>query len=872
MFASEAPLGCSALLRVAGLPIRYWLAGANPTLFDKVERLERDEEERHACAIQLAERIGQQLVPHPALSRDDRSFLLAVRRTLHRGDLIAKVSRERLLEVSGLADADAELVLALVAMVDRDRAIAMLSAEVEADLEQEQDRLLGLPEQIYHESRVAKALLAPPDPAEPGQGVQVRRKSRRHRCEHEWRCIARAATGTTPRGWLSHVALLPIEAAAWLPPPAVNEQFTAQWMENVRARRRTLVDPPDDWPEPESRLAVNPLGWDVDGHFVTVVLDRNEELTQVSVRHTSLLDAICTTLADGAHTFRELAQALGCGEQDEWLALRGFVRHLVVLGILQPSEPPLVRLEWRATPGQTFSHLAPVEVQQDGWVDVYRYAETGISGNLALDVQRGVLEALRVLSLMRDDMSNRSRWAIPTSERSWSITEVLRAELGASDELTSMREDVETDDGLSFLASSTSGCARLVRKLVDRAGHATEIVIDSHLLDECGAASAALNWPVDCLVRVPVQGVGFTAVLDELWPPGRLDARFSDTLVDLHGAIPHVETYRAFLRRLEQLSGILLVEMLLPPLTDGAANAVRRPIYTSAWTGDPHADAYLRGGSDPGRYIPLNAIRLRRIDGRLRAEVDGQPIWPVYHATRSFSPPWDRLARVLLATAPRVFQWNYPRMKDILTRTIEQPVVPRISLSGGIVLAPAQWRFPTDQLWPKDASATSKLRTLIRLGNRYSLPRWVYLVSEENEPPVPCDLESISAIRTIERHSADRTRMKVTEMLPTPDQLLVVDRAHSNGDRVASQIQLRFPCDESHQAMATRIASTVIAAFSVTDLSQGATMALPNCRSPPGQITGADCDVQAERGRTRHARKTISQPKLRRAQGNSFAD
>ncbi len=43
MFAAEAPLGCSALLRVAGLPIRYWLEGASPQLFGMVEALERSE-------------------------------------------------------------------------------------------------------------------------------------------------------------------------------------------------------------------------------------------------------------------------------------------------------------------------------------------------------------------------------------------------------------------------------------------------------------------------------------------------------------------------------------------------------------------------------------------------------------------------------------------------------------------------------------------------------------------------------------------------------------------------------------------------------------------------------------------------------------
>ena len=849
MLAGEAPLGCSALLRVAGLPIRHWLAGASPTLFEKVERLERNEEVRHARAIQLAERIGEQLVPKSGLSRDDRAFLLAVRRSLHRGDLIAKVCRERLLTVSGLSDADAELVQALVMMVDRDRAIAILSAEVEADLAQEQNRLLLLPEQICHESRVARALLAPQDPEEPGLGSQLSRKSRRHRCEHQWHRIARAATGSTPRGWLSHVAFLPIEAAAWLPPPAVTEQFTAQWMENVRARSLALTDPPDDWPAPESRLAVNPLRWDVDGCFTFVVLDENREHTQVAVRHTSLLDAICTALADAVHTFEELAQALGCVNQDEWVALRGFVRHLVVLGILQPSAPPQVRLERRAVPGQTIAHPAGVEGDKGGWIDVYRYVETGISLNLARDVQRGVSQVLRVLSLIRGGMPDLYRFAVSTSERSWSLIEILRAELGAGDKPMSNREDTEIADGWSFPASSTSGFDRLVSTIAERAGHAGELVIDSSLLDECDAWNGALTWPVDCLVRMPAQGAGFTAVLDQLWPPGMLDARFVDTLVDMHGIVPHMEAYRAFLRQLEQLTGILFVELLLPPLQDGAANAVRRPVYTSAWTGDPHTAGYLRGDTDPGRYIPLHAIRIRRIDGRLRAELDGQPIWPVYHATRSFSPPWDRLARVLLATAPLDLPWDFKRMIHSLTRLPGQPAVPRVSVSGGIVLSPAQWRVSPDHLWDRDAPATAKLRALIRLRNRYSLPRWVYLDRSDNKPPVPCDLESVHAIRTIQRWTRGNAPVNVIEMLPAPDQFLVVDRAHSSGDRLAAQLHLRFPCDESATAMATRVTPAVLATFGPPDLVPDGSTAPLGGRGPLAQHEQRTADTSLTKGK-----------------------
>lgn len=802
MFTRDTPLGCSGLLRVAGLPIRHWLAGASPALFDKVKRLERDGELRQAYATQLAVQIGEQLVPKPALSRDDRAFLLAVRRRLYRGDLIATVSRAQLLALSGLSDADAELIQALVAMVDRDRAIATLSAEIEEDAAEEEDRLLLFPEKICHESPVARTLLAPQTPDEPQFGSQFTRRSRRRqRSEHQWRRIARAATGSTPRGWLSHVALLPIETAAWLPPPAITEQFTVQWTENVRARSLAMTDPPDDWPAPETRLAVNPLRWEADGCLVCAVADEKREDAQVAVRHTSLLDAICTALGDTVLTFGELAQAIGSVNHDEWLALRGFVRHLVVLGILQPSESPQVRLERQALPTQTIVQPAYIEGDRGGWLDVYRYTETGISASLVREVQRGVLQGLRVLNLIRDGIRNRDQVPVSTSDRSWSLTEILRAEIETGD--TPSKRDAKIE------ASSTPGFDRFVSTIVERVAHGNEIVVDSSLLDDCDAPEAELNWPVDCLLRVPAPGAGFTAVLDQLLPAGMLDARFMDTLVEIHGVVPHIETYRAFLRLLEQLTGILFVELLLPPLQDGAANAVRRPICTSAWTGDPHTAAYVRDGADPGRYIPLQTIRIRRIDGRLRADVDGEPIWPIYHATRSFSPPWDRLARLLLATAPLDLPWDFQHMLHSVTRLPGQSAMPRISVSGGIVLSPAQWRVSFDDLWDKAAHLTAKLRALIRLRNRYALPRWVCLDRGDDDPPVPCDLESMHAIQTIERRMSGNTFLNVIEMLPTPDQYLVIDRTHKSEDRVAAQFQLRFPFDESSTAMATRVASRV---------------------------------------------------------------
>jgi len=246
---------------------------------------------------------------------------------------------------------------------------------------------------------------------------------------------------------------------------------------------------------------------------------------------------------------------------------------------------------------------------------------------------------------------------------------------------------------------------------------------------------------------------------------------------------------------------------------NGAANAVRRPVYTSAWTGDRRTDAYLRVDAHPGRYIPLNAIRIRRVAGRLRADVDGQPIWPVYHATRSFSPPWDRLARVLLATAPVELPWDLKRVVRALTLVPRRAGLPRISVSGGIVLWPAQWCISSHEVWDSRFTTVAKIRSLIRLRDRYSLPRWVFLDRGENEPPIPCDLESVHAVRTIERSVTGLSRLNMIEMLPTPDQFLVTDGAHDRADRLANQVHLRFPCDESATALAARVAPEIRSAL-----------------------------------------------------------
>ncbi|WP_129837932.1 hypothetical protein [Streptomyces sp. RFCAC02] len=78
-------LGGTALLRIAGMPCDAWTAGAAPRLFDAVADHAADTERLAAHARALADRLGAEVVTHPALPAADRGAVLALRRRLHSG-------------------------------------------------------------------------------------------------------------------------------------------------------------------------------------------------------------------------------------------------------------------------------------------------------------------------------------------------------------------------------------------------------------------------------------------------------------------------------------------------------------------------------------------------------------------------------------------------------------------------------------------------------------------------------------------------------------------------------------------------------------------------------------------------------------------
>jgi hypothetical protein len=160
-----------------------------------------------------------------------------------------------------------------------------------------------------------------------------------------------------------------------------------------------------------------------------------------------------------------------------------------------------------------------------------------------------------------------------------------------------------------------------------------------------------------------------------------------------------------------------------------------------------------------------------------------------------------------MSAAPLPIRWSPWRLCNSLDALPGRDFMPRITVGDGLVLSCAQWRIALEHLWDTTSSTLSKARALERFRRRWQLPRWVFVSRDSGSKPVACDLESLRAIRLLERASLDaKSAILVVEMLPAPDKLLVADHAHHDGDRLVSEILLRLPCDESPTEMAARLA------------------------------------------------------------------
>jgi hypothetical protein len=649
-----------------------------------------------------------------------------------------------------------------------------------------------------------------------GAGEAWTGKRLRQRADYLWRMVARGSTRATPRGWLAHVALLRLDPTAPHGPlPPLSPPYATESSDNLH-----LTATVADRATPGSVLTIAPLYQDAAGRtrFWVVRPDEPTRLRELTVRTTPELMAIRGALRAGALGSDQLWQAtaadLAVPPRRE--VFDGLVAHLVGLGVLGVSRRPLWTVGgWRRSAAELPAAGA------GGYVDVYRRPSAGLSLATAAGLAGLVDDALRVLAVLDADGPPPSP---PAGDRIGTLPrpllEVVAEDVAAehlADRPTPARAGAEPDAERGHrhdwppVGDPASPYGRLHGWLTARLD-AGPVDLDLAALAVPAPARPELDWPADCLVRpLWMDEVRPWSVLDRLEPTGILDARFADGLAGLFDAgTARTGWYREFLREVEEAAGGRFVELLAPPLSGIAANAVRRPAYTRLWTGDPDLRRYCRPA--PGRmprFIPLADITVRDEAGQRVVAAGGEPIWPVYHATRRLPPPWDAVARRLLGSGPAPARSRWRTLRYSLPAWPRREFVPRITVGGGaLVLTCAQWRVGPAQLWPATASLPAKARALDRLRRRLDLPRWVTAAGSAHDEPTACDLRSLQAVATLDRLlRRDPAELYVAELLPPPRRLPVADRAAGAGGGSLAELLLRLPLGMSPAMMAARAAA-----------------------------------------------------------------
>jgi hypothetical protein len=802
MNRSNHTLGCSHLIRLAGVSVDVWTDAGSPEFFRKVRELNESSEYYLRLGIEFAESLGTKLVSQKWLSREDRGLVLAIRRKTHKGVTLKERETSQLANLleHGPDGSVRELAQQFVRFSNAEQSLIKQKQNLISELPGAQSRMIS-----YARSRInginsgIETLVrqtystAPISHASTKKTGAVTNRAHHH-ARHAMQMITRAATKSNPRGWFGHVAVLPM-LLSFDRHSSITAQprFAIELTNNVHYERYNAWRAALEQQRSDLHVSLSALHWIRDEHVEFLVSDplNPSRLVEVTMKKSELLKSICDTLGDGAAPLSELHSVLTDGDPEQQQLLNGFIEHLTDTGVLQISVPLEtssfnVDLE-KGTDGAEESQNDN-NPQGSGYVDVYRECSGGLARAACRRLQQLCIQTLRMLQLITIDQTNPVFHAIPTN-KTRPLLSVLRG----------MLED-ETRATASWRSPSAwpqpnrqdSGYARIVSWLKTQSFTDKPINISSALLDQCGAERGDVEWPVDCLLRVADAQAPYLAVLDQIFPAGTMDARFITALRSFGQNVSHADYYSQFLRAVESNTRYRFVEILAPPLSERAANAVRRPIYTRAWTGDPDIRPYWPNASELPEYINLSEIELR-FGTRLHAETPAGPIWPIYHATRSPLPPWSSVFELLMASAPQVFSWTPLRLYQSLDLFPDRVFMPRITIEDELVLCCAQWRITADELWDSAADDFSKVRALERLRRRRGMPRFVFLSTSGSIRPIACDLENLESVWLIEKLTRPDAQLIAMEMLPAPDQLLVRDC--NSPRRFVSELLLRLPCD-----------------------------------------------------------------------------
>ncbi len=745
-----------ALVRIAGLPAALPAALGTPDLTERMRHLIRAETAYRVCAAEVAGRIGEELVP--ALPRDLRRQALDVRRRLHRGEFVRP------------GDLDFR---PLARIAEWGAALAAETAALRDAVEQTERMHHGLVWDLIAGDPAAARVITATAPgvvedirARLAAGEPWTSKPLRKRADHLLRLLFRAAFETTSRGWLAHVAL-----AGTGPGPLTVGDHAVHRLTNIHQDRRRLTAAPV---LPEAWLSLTPLRWTEGDRLCWHVAGRDGP---GEVRRTPVVDALCRVLGSRAMRTREVVTLLSPDARRKPV-LREFLRHLAQLGLVQVSSAPTGQLHrWRVTaePGP-------------GATDVYRRAHGGVP--VPSRLPELIAHAGRLAAVLGDRRSHPALGLVGPEPRP--VSEIVARALDSAEPFR---------PGSAWPEPRPRTIYQRLCEWMARHADESEIELGPAVLDYLGAPPARpAPWPVDCLLRPLPAG---RAVLEGVTPAGVVDARFAAALQGLHGAVPQVSAYRAFLTETAARCGAEPVEILVPPQGSRDANAVRRPRYTRSWTGDADPATYVDDPAGMRRYLPLGEITLRRdARGVIAEDRAGRVLWPVHHATRRPPPPWDVVVSLLTAASP-VRRLTVPRaFGDPRAAFPGRTRTPRLLLDPDLVIAPATVFAGRDLLPEPGGDRFARLRALANLRLATGAPRWV--LARHGHRSRPVDLDSVATLRVFDRLLADPAvdGLVLEEMLPAPEDLTVSD---VDGQCYAAQALVRLPMDTSPCRLAEEV-------------------------------------------------------------------
>ena len=841
-----ARLGATALVRAAGLPVSAWCSGGNPDLFDAAASLAKLRTALGARAAELGELLGEQAVPDDRLGTEERRAVLALRRRLHAGSPPGDLRTARLLQRT-----HPELACSLDALEREHARLVRAAAEWESRVAAERERvgLLGLElVRTYPALRElvdgASPYVVPELERRSAAGEDWRGKRLRKASGYVWRAVARAAAKTTPRGWAGQLAAAPVaEEAEAVAAPSLLPQgvrlgaVAAEAVHNLHlaatdASATDLRHAPGSTLLAMTALHTAPPAEGGEApllHCGVVDAEDRTRLRHVAVRRTGAVEMVRAVLAEGPKQLGELVGALTGGAEGERTAVaRGLLDHLRRLGVLQVCAPPAARrLPWtQAAEARTWSRTPQLAEGAPGawFLDSHRRLDGSLPAAAADRVWRGLRTASR-LAALRDADGSARRVLLPpeaaelgTTPRRLGdiVTERLLAEADKQHRPEPQR--LPRYRGWRPPEESGSGYAALLTHLASRLDE-PHVDLGSRLLDALGAPDAEHTlpaWPLDCLLR-PLPAPGPVAALETASPAGMLDARFAGALRTFHGGYSNADAYREFLAAVERETGARFVELLVPPLAEHAANAVRRPAAAACCTGDPNSAPHYGCTADsphppPLPRLSLDDITLRRSGDRLVAESRGRRLLPMHHATRTPLPPWDTVLR-LLTSAGHPEGARIVQLDGLLGAFPEARRVPRLTVEGELVVSPAQWRLPGKLPWrPSDGDA-AKVTALAELRAGAGLPRFGYVRTSPGGKPLPVDLAALPSLHLLERVCGQEgpEELLFEEALPAPGAHLLRDALH-DGAAVAAGVLLRLPHRTPPAELAARAAARLPAA------------------------------------------------------------